>query len=98
MPDDPMFAPLSSEDLAAAAAHASTKTSKPIPIIPVPDDASPFQWRHPRFGEPVAIWPYLDSDGRVVVYAARVEYEQAGELKKSVYPVCHCRINRPDGH
>jgi hypothetical protein len=33
---------------------------------------------------PVAMWAYLDLDGRLVSYAARVEYERAGECKKDV--------------
>jgi len=47
MTDDAMFAPLNTEDIANAASAPDPTTSKVTPIIPVPDDAPPCQWRHP---------------------------------------------------
>jgi uncharacterized protein (DUF927 family) len=98
MLDDSMFAPLRDEDVAAGATDASALKSKPVPIIPVPGNAPPCQWRHPKYGEPVATWAYLDAEGRLVGYAARVEYEAAGERKKKVYPITYCRVVDASGY
>jgi Protein of unknown function (DUF3631) len=97
MTDDAMFAPLNTEDIANAASAPDPTTSKVTPIIPVPDDAPPCQWRHPKHGAPVARWPYHDADGRLVGYAARVEYVEAGDRKKDVYPVTYCRVDGATG-
>jgi uncharacterized protein (DUF927 family) len=78
-------------------ARALSEKSKPVPIIPVPEDAPPCRWRHPKYGEPVATWAYRDAEGRLVGYAARVEYDEAGETKKDVYPITYCRISRANG-
>jgi len=76
MPDDAMFAPLAAEDAVIAAdADAGRAAQRPIlaPIIPVPTDAPPCRWRHPKYGDPVAMWPYLNAASRLVGYAARLE-------------------------
>ena len=67
--------------------------SKPVPIVPVPDDAPECAWRHPTHGFPVASWPYHDADGRLVAYAARVEFVgEDGKREKDVLPITCCRI------
>ena len=86
-----MFAPLRDKDVAAEAAETSALRSKRTPIVPVPDNAPACRWRHPKYGEPVATWAYLDAESQLVGYAARVEYEAAGERKKKVYPITYCR-------
>jgi hypothetical protein len=48
-------------------------------------------------GAPVARWPYYDADGRLVGYAARVEYVEAGDRKKDVYPVTYCWVDGATG-
>lgn len=92
MPDDAMFAPLP----AGASAKASTggaPRSKPVPIVPVPGDAPECTWRHPKYGAPVAKWPYHDAAGRLVAYAARVEFVgKDGQREKDVLPITWCRI------
>jgi putative DNA primase/helicase len=93
MPDDAMFAALAPEDAAlAAGADPTTHGSTPTPIIPVPTDAPVCKWRHSKHGWPVATWPYIDAAGRLVGYAARVEYDASGERKKDVYPLTYCRV------
>ena len=45
-----MFWPLSAEEVAADEARgraARAQDDKPKPIVPVPDDAPPMQYRHP---------------------------------------------------
>jgi putative DNA primase/helicase len=90
-----MFVALAAEDaLIAAHAGVGPKAQKPtlIPIIPVPTEAPPCRWRHPKYGDPLAMWPYLDAASRLVGYAARVEYGSSGERKKDVYPLTYCRV------
>jgi hypothetical protein len=76
----------------------SRKTTETVtPIIPVPEDASPFSWRHPQHGEPVAKRPYHNTDGQLVGYAARVEWIEGGDRKKDVLPITWCRIDHAGG-
>ena len=94
MPDVAMFAPLAAGDGAAAPSGAHTR-SKPVPIVPVPDDAPECAWRHPQHGPPVAKWPYHDAEGRLVGYAARVEFVgKDGKRDKDVLPITYCRISK----
>jgi putative DNA primase/helicase len=94
MPDDGMFAPLGAEDTAVGAESGVAATKpKPRPIIPVPADAPRCRWRHPKYGSPDAMWPYSDADGRLVGYAARFEYIEAGESRKDVLPLTFCEID-----
>ncbi|HYZ41135.1 MAG TPA: DUF927 domain-containing protein, partial [Stellaceae bacterium] len=89
---DSMFAPLTADE---AIAETSTTAPKPklTPIRPVPDDAPPCRWRHPVYGEPAAMWAYRDAEGRLIGFAARLEFLVAnGERKKSFYPVTYCKV------
>jgi hypothetical protein len=98
MADDAMFAPLAAGNGAAHPARAGAARSSPVPIVPVPADAPPCAWRHPRHGAPVAMWPYHDTDSRLVAYAARVEYDGAdGQRTKDVLPITYCRIEQGSG-
>jgi hypothetical protein len=95
MSDDAMFAALAAEDTVNPVdAHAEPTAQRQTltPIVPAPTDAPPCRWRHPKYGDPVAMWPYLDAASRLVGYAARVEYGESGERKKDVYPVTYCRV------
>ena len=92
MPDDAMFAPLPTGDGVKAPPDAAARP-KPEPIVPVPSDAPECTWRHPRHGAPVAKWPYRDAAGRLVAYAARVEFVgKDGQREKDVLPIAYCRI------
>jgi uncharacterized protein (DUF927 family) len=55
------------------------------PILPVPDDAPAPTFRHPRLGVPVASWPYLDGQGRVLGYACRFETPEGKEILPMTY-------------
>jgi hypothetical protein len=95
---DDFFAPLPAGERAAGGSANGT-APKPVPIVPVPGDAPQCNWRHPKHGEPVAMWPYHDADGRLVGYAARVEYAGAdGKLQKDVLPITYCRVEHANGH
>jgi putative DNA primase/helicase len=98
MADDGMFAPLAAEN---ETAHSTTGAarSKPLPIVPVPADAPACDWRHPKHGAPVAMWPYHDREGRLIGYAARVEFVgDDGERVKNVLPIAWCRIDNAKCH
>jgi hypothetical protein len=89
-----MFSPLPADETAAAEL-AATAVPKPkvTPILPVPADAPSCRWRHPVHGEPTAMWAYHDAAGRLMAYAARVEYEDAKlNRKKDVLPITYCRV------
>jgi hypothetical protein len=97
MADDAMFAPLAAGNGVARPARAAAR-SKPVPIVPVPADAPPCEWRHPKHGAPVAMWPYRDAEGRLVGYAARVEYDGTdGRRAKDVLPITYCSSGQGDG-
>ncbi len=97
MADDAMFAPLAVGNGAARPARAAGR-SKPQPIVPVPEDAPPCKWRHPKHGAPVARWPYHDAEGWLVGYAARVEFVgKDGKRDKDVLPIAYCRIEQGNG-
>ena len=72
-------------------------TETVTPIIPVPDDAGPFRWRHPKYGEPVAVWAYHNANGQLVGYAARIEWIEDGERKKDILPITWCRTDHANG-
>jgi Protein of unknown function (DUF3631) len=92
MPDDVMFPPLRADHGAKVPADAAAR-SKPVPIVPAPAGAPECTWKHPKHGRPVAMWPYHDAAGRLLGYAARVEFVGAdGKRGKDVLPIAYCRI------
>ncbi|HZT88194.1 MAG TPA: hypothetical protein VFA12_09500 [Stellaceae bacterium] len=92
MPDNSMFAPLP-VGRGAPMRPGEAARPKPVPIVPVPDNAPECTWRHPTHGFPVAKWLYFDAEGRLVAYAARVEFVgEDGRRQKDVVPITYCRI------
>ena len=90
-----MFGPLSgAERNGTGGAGRRAPGPKLTPIMPVSDDARPLDWHHPQCGRPVKTWLYLNADGKLVAYSARVEYVEDGERKKDVYPVLWCRVEQ----
>jgi len=63
------------------------KTATPAwtPILPVPDDAPAPTFQHFRLGVPVASWPYLDGQGRVLGHACRFEAPEGKEILPMTY-------------
>lgn len=86
------FAPLSPEEhLRAEDTHPPPRKE---PIVPVPKDAKPFSFRHPAYGLPKAKWPYHDTEGFLVGYAARFEFTNtAGKPDKEVLPITYCELD-----
>ena len=89
------FAPLTPEELAAA--DGSGRFHPPaddrVPIVPVPNDASPLRFRHPLHGEPSRTWPYFDADGRLVCHVGRFDFtDDGGEACKDYRPLTWCRL------
>jgi hypothetical protein len=63
---------------------------KPVPIIPVPDDApapTAKDFKHFKFGEPSRVWAYRDAEGRVLMYVCRFDPEG---MRKQVVPLSWC--------
>lgn len=86
------YAPLTPEE-AAAANDASHGEVPKVPIVPVPEDAPPFNFKIPSLGgAPTMKWAYLDADGKLLGYDARFDYEDAGKPAKQVLPVSFCEI------
>lgn len=92
---DTMFAPIGAEEIAAAAAATASPgtAKKKTPIIPFPSDAPPMNFKHPKYGRPVASWLYRLADGGGAFYAARFEFtKDDGARGKDVVPVSYCDI------
>lgn len=87
-----MFAPLSPEE-ASLTGRAMLKAGSKTPIVPVPDDAPPFEFKHPKFGEPSRSWPYHDADGWLVGCICRWDFlDDEGKPAKEVLPVTYCDL------
>lgn len=87
-----MFAPLSPEEATIANRPAPKATTK-TPIVPVPADAAPFAFVHPKHGEPSRSWPYHDAEGHLVGYVCRWDFTDAeGAPTKEILPVTYCDL------
>lgn len=95
MPDDNagMFAPLTPEDAKASHEVGPTKAVVKAPILPVPDNAPPLRFKHPKYGEPSRTWPYRDAAGRLLGYVARFDFiGKEGAPGKDVLPLTFCDL------
>lgn len=87
-----MFAPLSADEVAAAQ-QSTPKAGTKTPIIPVPADAPPMAFKHPKLGAPSRSWPYCDANGELVGYVCRWDFVGAdGEPGKEILPVTYCEF------
>ena len=85
------FDPISQEE-AVNAAKPPAKADR-VPIVPVPDDAPPCNFKIPSLGgEPKRMWAYKDGEGRLLGYDARFEYVADGVQQKDVLPVTFCQV------
>lgn len=84
--------PTAARELAAlcgspAAGPARARPSKPRPadtaVAPVPADAPPPPDRHPKHGEPAAVWNYRDASGALLFRVARFD---PPEGRKEILP------------
>lgn len=60
------------------------KTAKPVPIMPVPADAPPPDFRHAKHGAPAATWRYADAADLTLGYVCRFDLPGGG---KEVLPL-----------
>jgi hypothetical protein len=91
MDSSAMYAPLQSDEqqVPPLAQRKATKT----PIVPVPSDAAPMQFKHPKYGEPARSWPYHDAEARLVGYVCRWNFnDDDGRLGKEILPITYCDI------
>ena len=87
-----MFAPLG-EGARAGAPPLKGKASNKTPIVPVPSDAPPMSFKHPKFGVPTMSWPYHDGEGRLVGYVGRWDRVDAdGRKGKEILPITFCDV------
>jgi putative DNA primase/helicase len=95
--NDPLFAPLTGEDAAQATATipATATGSTRTPLLPVPEDAQPFNFKMPKWGgAPDHLYPYHTESGKLLGYVCRWNAERTGG-KKEIMPVLWCAL--PDG-
>ncbi|WP_268877969.1 DUF927 domain-containing protein [Cereibacter sphaeroides] len=86
-----MFTKLSPDELAKAGA--APKPDEKRPIVPVPADAPPMNFRHPTFGKPSKVWRYTMADGSLVGYVGRFDYRlEDGSPAKEVLPITFCEV------
>lgn len=92
-----MLAPLTTEELRNAAIEVpSDAAERPKPIVPVPNDAPPMEFRHPKYGKPARVWWYRDAVGRRVGCVARWDIvDDEGQPDKAILPIAYCEL--PDG-
>ena len=81
------FEPLTEQELRDAPRPEPEEIKEPI--VPVPADAPPLAFKHPEFGVPVKIWPYLDAQSNLVGYMGRFNDEDGN---KYYYPLTYCRM------
>lgn len=83
------FAPVSAEE--ASLAQSPAKFEK-VPVLPVPGDAPPMNYKHPEYGRPVRVWEYRDESGALLGYDARFEWRDGDVLQKNVLPITYCSL------
>lgn len=91
MPNDTMFAPLAADELVDDAA--ATVQEEKTPIVPVPADAPPQSFRHPRYGFPTRKYEYRLDTGELAGYAMRFDFRRPnGTPDKEFLPVTFCDL------
>src|SRR5690242_13426777 len=90
MNDAGMFAPL---DPAEEVERPQPRSRIKVPVVPVPADAPPCRFKHPKDGEPTRGWAYHNAAGQLVGYVCRWDFEnEAGERDKKILPVTYCDL------
>jgi len=92
MPDGAMFEPLSEVERQAPAANPNNTPVK-RPLVPVPADAPPMQYRHSTYGYPTAEYEYQLPTGELAGYVCRFDtLGEDGKSDKIVLPVTYCEL------
>jgi len=84
-----MFAPLNETELASDPAGAMDDGVRHTPIVPVPEDAPPMDFKYRKFGKPDKVWTYRDAEGHLVAHVCRWSLPGGG---KEVRPVTYCDL------
>ena len=94
------FEPLNSSERKGASAFAEkrgfleNKGSGSRPIVPVPDDAPPLNYKHPKYGEPSMTWAYRNRHGKLLGFTARWDYTDVnGKPAKHCGPISYCNLD-----
>lgn len=77
---DDKYAPLSADELSATLIDAPPAHDDGEIVAPVPPDAPPAPAVHSRFGNPAAVWKYLDAQGSLLFEVHR--YDPPGKRKQ----------------
>ena len=72
----------------AQATAKKTKIQAWTPIVPVPADAPPPFYLHPKHGAPSKVWTYKTAEGGVVGYVCR--FDPPGS-RKEILPLTYCQ-------
>ena len=90
---DAMFEPLTPAEADTVATPQKRVTK--VPIVPVPDDAPPMNFRLPKLGAPTRSWAYHDAEGHLVGYVVRWDTVDAdGRPAKTILPISYCDIGK----
>ncbi len=74
------FAPLTSDEIAGAAADAAPRRDEGELVTPIPADAPRPPRSHPKWGEPSRTWTYRDASGATLQIICR--FDPVGERKQ----------------
>lgn len=72
----------------AAENVAKIKDHQPKVVMPVPDEAPQPDFTHFKHGQPSAVWPYYDREGRVLMFVCRFDHADGS---KDVVPFSWCK-------
>ena len=72
------------------------RSTMKTPIIPVPADAPPMSFKHPKYGAPSRVWPYHLADGELAGYVARFDFVKDGKPRKDCLPITFCDLGNGD--
>ena len=72
------------------------QSTEKTPIIPVPADAPPMSFKHPKYGAPSRVWPYHTADGELAGYVARFDFVKDGKPRKDCLPITFCHLGNGD--
>lgn len=87
-----MYAPLSGNETGSVKATPRKRAPK-MPLVPVPVDAPPMAFKHPKYGAPSKSWLYQTADGRLVGYVCRWDFTDTdGKPAKEILPVTYCDL------
>ena len=61
------------------------RSTMKTPIIPVPADAPPMSFKHPKYCAPSRVWPYHPADDELAGYIARFDFMNDGTARQGYF-------------